>query len=104
MLYQTDLRYKVIPAIPDADLAFLDIKVFGPLHKIKAGLVGGFLSVKCMQKKHPIFYRPSLGFYHPNLSILFGKDCSTIRLTLGLDPEQIDILANCFEKINNANL
>ena len=103
MLRQTPSGYRVIPALPDADLAFLDIKIFGPLHEMKAGIVAGIFSIKCMQKKHPLFYRPSLGFYHPNLSILFTKECATIRLTLGLDPEQIDIFADCFKNINKAN-
>jgi hypothetical protein len=56
-----------------------------------------------MEGGQPIFYRPSLGFYHPNFTMLFGEENTTIRLTLGLDPAQVDILAECFEKIDALN-
>ena len=103
-LFKQDVDYRVIPVYPDADPAFIDIKISGPFHKMKCGLlVGGLLSIKCMQAGHPVFYRPSLGFYHPNFSMLFSEKCSTIRLTLGLDPDQVDVLANCFEMIDGLN-
>ncbi|HEY5236511.1 MAG TPA: hypothetical protein VIJ14_10060, partial [Rhabdochlamydiaceae bacterium] len=86
------------------DPAFIDIKIFGAFHEIRgAALVGGCLFMKCMEGGHPIFYRPSLGFYHPNFTMLFNKECTTIRLTLGLDPAQVDVLAKCFEMIDKLN-
>jgi hypothetical protein len=98
-----DCVYRIIPIDLEADPGFLDIKIFGPAHKLKASLIGGLLTMKCMEAKHPIFYRPSLGFYHPNLSLLYGEDRSTIRLTLGLDPSQVDIFAECFEIMDALN-
>ena len=56
-----------------------------------------------MEGGHQIFYRPSLGFYHPNFTMLFGEESSTIRLTLGLDPAQVDLLVECFEMIDALN-
>jgi hypothetical protein len=98
-----NLNYRIIPMEKEADAGFIDIKVFGTAHKLKASLIGGLLTMKCMEAKHPIFYRPSLGFYHPNLSLLYGEDRSTIRLTLGLDPSQVDILVECFEIMDALN-
>lgn len=104
LLTNTTLDYRVAKMDSDAEAAFIDIKVFGPLNWIRAGLfVGMYLTVKCMESGHPLFYRPSLGFCHPNVAVLFGKNCSTVRLTLGLDPEQVDIMAKCFEVIDSLN-
>lgn len=103
-LFQNEgVNYRVIPMQPDVEPAFIDIKIFGFLHELRGSLVGGVLTVKCLEEKHPMFYRPSLGFSHPNLSILYGKDCTTIRLTLGLDPSQVDVLADCFATIDALN-
>lgn len=96
-------NYRIIPVEKEAEAVFIDMKVFGPLHQMRASLVGGYLSLKFLEKKHPIFNRPSLGFYHPNFSMLFSQKCSTIRLTLGLDPSQVDLLAECFEVIDSLN-
>lgn len=93
--------YYVVPMQSDAESAFVDVKIFGPLHTWRASLLSGFLTWKCMEQKHPLFYRPSLGFYHPNLSILFSDTCSTIRLTLGLDSSQVDLLVDCFKRIDS---
>jgi hypothetical protein len=96
--------YRIVPVSQDADAAFLDIKISGPLHEIRgSALAGGSLYLNCMQKGHPIFYRPSLGFYHPNFTMIFGEECSTIRLTLGLDPSQVDVLAGCFTALDELN-
>ncbi|MGE5196260.1 MAG: hypothetical protein ACM3JI_02895, partial [Anaerolineae bacterium] len=97
-------NYRVIPVEPDADPSFIDIKIFGPLHAIRGGLlVGGFFTIKCMEAGYPLLYRPGIGFHHPNLAVLFGKECTTVRLTLGLDPAQVNIIVRCMEKINACN-
>jgi hypothetical protein len=96
--------YHIVPIHEEADAAFLDIKISGPLHRLRGpALAGGSLYLTCMEGGHPIFYRPSLGFYHPNFTMLFSKEKTTIRLTLGLDPAQVDLLADCFEKIDRLN-
>ncbi|MES2345314.1 MAG: hypothetical protein V4494_05200 [Chlamydiota bacterium] len=100
LLYDKNTTYRVIPSAKDADLGFIDIKIFTSLHVLRGGLIGGLFTLKCMEEGHLVFYRPSLGFYHPNLSTIFGEDSTTIRLTLGLDPSQIDILQECFNTIN----
>lgn len=102
-LFRDNVGYRIIPVAQDVDPAFIDIKVFGSFHQFRSGLIGAFLSIKCMEKKYPVFYRPSLGFYHTNFSMLFGEECSTIRLTLGLDPTQVDLLVKCFETIDTLN-
>lgn len=99
-LLNKDAPYRIVPVVEEAESTFIDIKITGPLHQIKgAALVGGILSFECMSHGHPLFYRQSMGFYHPNYSILFSDKCTTIRLTLGLDPAQVDLLADCFKKI-----
>ncbi len=98
-------RYQVIPFEEGLNPGFIDIKIRGPLHKIRASaLVGGSLYLRCMEAKHPIFYRRSIGFFHPNFGILFDDTYSTLRLTIGLDPSQIDVLTKCFEEIDALNL
>jgi hypothetical protein len=95
--------YRIIPVGKGMDPTFLDIKIFGSFHQLRASIITGFLTVKCMEAKHPLFYRASVGFYHPNLTVLFAKDCTTIRLTLGLDPAQVDVLVDCFTSIDALN-
>ena len=103
-LFNETSHYRIIPMEEQANAAFVDIKISGLFHQIRgAALVGGYLSTKCMSSGHPIFYRPSLGFYHPNFTMIFGEENTTIRLTLGLDPAQVDLLAECFNKIDRLN-
>ncbi len=96
--------YRVIPVSSGADPSFIDIKIFGPLHATRGGLlVAAFLTLKCMQAGHPLLYRPGVGFYHPNLAVLYGDTCTTVRLTVGLDPAQIDVIVKCMEKLSTLN-
>ena len=99
-LEKMSARYRIVPMNGDINPAFIDIKVSGPFQKIKAvSLVIPYLFLESMKKKQPIFNRPSVGFYHPNISVIFGEEGPTIRLTLGLDPAQVDTFSKCFEKI-----
>ncbi len=103
-LFNPNSNYRIVFVEQDADVAFLDIKISGLFHQMKgAMLVGGNLYMKCMEAGHPIFYRPSLGFYHPNFTMLFSEENTTIRLTLGIDPAQVDVLTRCFEMIDTLN-
>ncbi|MFI5344059.1 MAG: hypothetical protein ACHQUC_07555 [Chlamydiales bacterium] len=96
--------YRIVPVEEGADPAFIDIKVSGPLHQMRGSmLIGGCLSIKCMEGGQPIFYRPSLGLYHPNLTMIFSEERTTIRLTLGLDPAQIELLVDCFKMVDRLN-
>jgi hypothetical protein len=103
LLTSKNVDYRVIPVDEECNLAFVDVKIYGPLHQLRSSLAGGYLLLKCMEGKHPAFNRPSLGFYHPNFCILFSEKCSTIRLTIGVDPAQVDLLVNCFETIDSLN-
>jgi hypothetical protein len=103
-LLNPNSSYRIIPVEEGADPAFIDIKVSGPLHQMRGSmLIGGCLSLKCMEGGHPIFYRPSLGLYHPNLTMIFCEEQTTIRLTLGLDPAQVDLLVDCFKMVDTLN-
>ena len=101
LLSSESLSYRVVPMKENIDASFIDIKTEGPFHAIKAGIFAGLLTIRCMEEKHPMFYRSSIGFYHPNLTLLVGEKNTTIRLLLGLDPAQVDVLAECFEKMNS---
>lgn len=104
LLHSKSHNYRIVPVEEGADLAFIDLKIFGPFHAVRGGvLAGGSLYLRCLEEGHPIFYRPSLGLYHPNFSMIFCNNFTTIRLTLGLDPAQIDILAKTFERIDLLN-
>ncbi|OGN63807.1 MAG: hypothetical protein A3E80_06820 [Chlamydiae bacterium RIFCSPHIGHO2_12_FULL_49_9] len=103
-LFEKSSKYRIVPVEEDADPTFIDIKISGPAHNIRgAAIVGGCLYTKCMQEGHPIFNRRSVGFYHPNFSIIFGPQNATIRLTLGLDPDQVSVLRRCFDLIDQLN-
>lgn len=96
--------YRITPVENDADPAFIDIKISGPLHKIRgAALAAGSIYAGCLAEGHPIFTRLSLGFFHPNFFVYFDDEITSIRLTLGLDPSQIDVLADCFARIDALN-
>jgi hypothetical protein len=104
LFHEKNPYYRVIPVAPDADPSFIDIKIFGPLHAFRGGLlVGVFLTIKCMQAGYPLLYRTGIGFSHPNLAVLFGKECTTVRLTVGLDPAQVDVIVRCMEEIDACN-
>jgi hypothetical protein len=97
-------NYRVIPVDQDVDPTFIDIKIFGPMHTFRGEmLVGIFLTIKCMEAGYPLLFRPGIGFSHPNLAVLFGKECTTVRLTVGLDPAQVDVIVRCLEKISACN-
>lgn len=96
--------YRVIPIDQDVDPSFIDIKIFGPLHAFRGELlVGVYLTIKCMEAGYPLLYRPGIGFHHPNLAVLYGQECTTVRLTVGLDPDQIDVIVRCMERIDACN-
>lgn len=96
--------YRIIPVNPEADAAFIDIKISTPFHYIKGPvLAAGSIFFGSLECKHPIFHRPSIGFYHPNYTMIFGETNTTIRLTLGLDPAQVDALADSFDIIQRLN-
>lgn len=101
---QNNAYYRVIPIDQDADATFLDIKVFGNFHAFRAELlVGVHTTLRCMEAGFPLLFRPGIGFHHPNLAVLFGKECSTVRLTIGLDPTQIDVVVRCLELVDACN-
>lgn len=103
-LYAKESPYRVIPFQEDADASFVDIKITGPFHNLRgAALAAGLLYLKAMEHGHPIFYRLSFGYYHPNFSMLFSKENATIRLTLGLDSDQVDVFVKIFETMDLLN-
>lgn len=100
-LRKTNHRYHVSPVVDDANLAFIDIKIGDPLHAYRGpALVAGLLYLKSIEAGHPLFNRPSLGFYHSNCTMQFGLTHSTVRLTVGLDPAEVDVFADCLGTIN----
>ncbi|OHE76400.1 MAG: hypothetical protein A3F67_10450 [Verrucomicrobia bacterium RIFCSPHIGHO2_12_FULL_41_10] len=104
LINDKNARYQVVPFSDDSDPAFIDIKVSGPFHKARATIFGGgSLYLGCVDHGHPIFTRLSLGFNHPNFFIIFNDHMTNVRLTLGLDPSEIDLLTTCFEKIDKLN-
>lgn len=103
-LFKKTSEYRIIPVDVEALPSFIDIRVSGPLHKLRSSaLVGGPLYLKCMQGGQPMFYRRTFGLYHPNFGMLFGDKSSTARLTLGLDPLQIELFAECLREIDALN-
>jgi hypothetical protein len=97
-------RYRVTPVEKGSNISFLDISVTGPFHRLRTeALITGYFAVKCLEKGFPLFFRISIGLFHTNLTKLSDKERSAARLTVGLDPAQIDVLAECLKKINELN-
>lgn len=102
-LFDPQSTYRVVSFEDGAESSFIDIRIFGALHSLKAAMLGGSLYLNCMKSKYPVFWRRSFGFFHPNFGMLFGEKSSTIRLTLGLDPAQIDMFRRCLIQIDSLN-
>jgi hypothetical protein len=103
-MFESDMPYRVVPFDETTDLSFIDIRISGPFHEQRASLLAaGSLYLHCMEGNCPMFFRRSFGFYHPNLGFLAGDNHSIIRLTLGIDPGQIDLFTRCFELIDSLN-
>lgn len=104
LVQKENSSYFIVPIDKEAEAGFIDIKIAGPLHFERGcAFVTGSLFMKCLTAGHPIFCRSSLGFYHPNFTILEAEKYSTVRLTLGLDPSEVDLIADCFERIDALN-
>lgn len=102
--FDKNSTYQIVPVEEGAHPSFIDIKVIGPLHYEKAAaIVCGCLYLRSIAKKFPIFYRRSLGFYHANFGCLKGDDCSSVRLTVGLDQAHVDVLVDTLHAINSLN-
>jgi hypothetical protein len=100
LFHEENTNYRVIPIDTDVDASFIDIKIFGPLHTFRGNfLVGIYLTVTCAEAGYPLLLRPGIGFFHPNHAVLFGEECTTVRLTVGLDPAQVDVIVRCMEKV-----
>lgn len=96
--------YYIVPIKADAQAGFVDFKIAGPLHYERGcAFVMGSLLLKCLTAGHPIFCRSSLGFYHSNFTVLPGEKYTTVRLTLGLDPAEVQVIAECFQGIDTLN-
>lgn len=102
--FERGSEYQVVKFAKEVDPIFLDLKVSGKSHEIKAALIaGGSFFLHSWENRVPIFYRRSIGFYHANFGMLFGNKSSTIRLTLGVDPDQVEIYRKCFQELDLLN-
>ncbi|WP_420422399.1 hypothetical protein [Simkania sp.] len=103
-LFQEGSPFRIVPFDHETDLSFFDIKISGPLHTIRGStLAGGLLYLKCMEKGFPIFYRRSIGFYHSNFAMLFSEESATIRLTLGIDSDEVPLFIEIFNLMDTMN-
>lgn len=103
-LFQEGSRFRIVPFDHETDLSFFDIKITGPGHTIRGStLAGGLLYLKCMEKGVPIFYRRSIGFYHSNFAMLFSDENATIRLTLGIDADEVPLFIEIFQLMDTMN-
>lgn len=82
---------RVNTAAPDMKAAFIDIKVLGPRHKLRSGVILGKFYEKMLSKGIKIQTRATFGLYHSNALIITVneiKGCTSIRLHPGLNPEE----------------
>ncbi len=103
-LFDPASRYRVIPMEASATPCFIDIKVSGALHELRASTaIGAGLYLQAMAAGHPVLYRRSIGFCHTNLGLLFNEDSSSSRLTVGLDPSQVEFYVDYFRQLDRLN-
>jgi hypothetical protein len=102
-LFEKSQPCRIVPFKEEAIPSFIDIRISGPFHKWRAALVGWRLFSSSMEEKIPIFTRLSIGFYHPNFTVIFGEEDTTLRLTLGIDPKEASLFADCFKQIAELN-
>lgn len=79
--------------------AFCTIKVHGSLHAFKSQVILAYLALKNMEHGYPLFFRPSIGFFHTNCGLFHEENFSNIRLTIGLDPAEVDFLTASLKEI-----
>ena len=97
-------QHQVIKTDKESDLTFIDIKTSGFSHALRGAVIGGgLLYLNCMENKIPIFYRTVFRFYHSNFSMLFFPKMTTIRLILGLDFTEIDMIVKIFQTLDIFN-
>jgi hypothetical protein len=69
------------------DPCFIDIKVKGRFHRLKAIIIAGNFFKYCLEKGIKTDFKSSFGFFHPNTILISIKDSSSIRINPGLNPE-----------------
>lgn len=67
-----------------AELTFIDVKVKGVFNKIIASLLVAYFQFHAIVYKVKASIRGSFGFLHPNVTLIFAPDSTTLRLHAGI--------------------
>lgn len=81
---------------------FVDIKVNGIFHKIRAYRLVGLFFRKLIKKNIKTYFRASFGFAHPNICVIAGnamKGSTTVRINPGLNPEENKRLVSFLKEV-----
>jgi hypothetical protein len=67
-----------------AELTFIDIKVKGLFHRVVASVLVGVSQLYAVKNKVKASIRGSFGFLHPNATLIFSSNSTTLRLHAGI--------------------
>lgn len=97
-----DQKIRVNSVADDFLPSFIDIKVSGPMHELRAKWILAFFYERFHEAKRAINSRASFGFIQPNFIIIQINevpDTTTIRLSPGIDPTENALISKLIEEI-----
>ncbi len=83
--------------------SFIDIKISGPMHGVRAKWLLARFYEKFQREGHAINTRASFGFIQPNFVIIQINevpDSTTIRLNPGINPEENQLIVDLISELN----
>lgn len=85
-------KTKVATIDGKVEQCFIDFKIHGWFHFAKASLAIAYFYKLCVDHRVKSFIRASFGFYHPNTTLIFGKESTSLRLHPGINPEENKVI------------
>lgn len=83
-LFSTNRRITVSRVDEKTDLTFIDVKIKGIFNKAIASLLVGYFQLHAVIYKVKASIRGSFGFLHPNATLIFSPESTTLRLHPGI--------------------
>lgn len=98
-----DQRITVSTIDDKMEACFIDIKVKGVMHKLKALSLLVRFYLRCLENKIKVHSRASFGFPHLNFIVIMIQevpDSTTIRLNPGIDPRENQFIIDFLKKLS----
>lgn len=81
---------------------YIDLKITGPFHKLRAKVLFAQFHAKCLKAKVKSLTRASIGFYHPSLVVIQInelKGSTTLRICPGINAKENDAIVDFLESL-----